>query len=143
MLKKLTSENLDKIAKKEKELYIIYFSSRGCGPCKTIKPVLEELDKRNPNVNIYSVESENAPELTQRFEVRSVPTVLFCRQREILYSEVGVKPLNHFQFVIENIDDPYFVEYGEFKVEKTQEHYVYLVSVLIVILIFTLLFIFG
>ncbi|GEM_PF-1513247 len=117
-MKELTIANLDKAAKVEKGLYVIKFSSPTCGPCSTMKPVVEQLGKNNKGLTIYEVDTQKSPELAQHFGVRGVPTIKFCKKRDILYSFTGVTPLGDLQFVVDNINDPYFLEHGEFQKPK-------------------------
>ena len=117
MFKTITKDNLYKIAKKEKDLYVIKFGHDMCGACKTLEPVLVSLDKHNPKLNIYEVDTNVSPDVSGHFAIRSVPTVIFCRKREVLYSVTGVVPEAKMQYVINNIDDSYFKEHGKFKDE--------------------------
>ncbi|MBL6990917.1 MAG: thioredoxin family protein [Bacteriovoracaceae bacterium] len=142
MLKELTSENLQKVSKKEKGLYVIMFSSTTCGPCKTMKPVMASLDSHNPDINVYSVDTGKDPGLAQHFQIRSVPTIHFCKKREILYSFHGVTPEAQMQYVINNKDDAHFLEHGEFKQDEEKKSYLFPALVVAIVTLFVLLFIF-
>ena len=82
-------------------------------------PVFQTLDDNNPEVNVYEVDTMESPELASHFGVRGVPYVAFCEEREVLYTFTGLTPLGNLQYVIDNINDPYFREHGEF--EKTEQ----------------------
>jgi thiol-disulfide isomerase/thioredoxin len=142
-VKELTSANLDKVGKKEKKLYVIKFSSPSCGPCNTMKPVIEELSKNNKDLSVYEVDTQKSPELAQHFEVRGVPTIKFCKKREILYSFTGVTPLGDLQYVIDNIDDPYFVEHGEFNRPKKKAPIGIIITFAIIVLGYIILTVFS
>jgi len=117
----LTTENLDKTAKKEKGLFIIKFSSKTCGPCKTMAPILEAFHKDHSSISIYEVDVDTSYELAGHFEIRSVPTTLICKGREIIYQFTGVTPKGDIEYVINNIDDPYFKEHGEFEKKEPKD----------------------
>jgi thioredoxin 1 len=136
MLKKLNSENFEYVAQTEKSLYIIKFGSQTCGPCHTMKPVLDKLAEENPGVSIYDVDTGEAPELAEHFGIRAVPTIHYCENREILYSFHGVTPLRDMQYVINNIDDPHFRETGEFKTEAQKKSYTFEIAVGAALLLF-------
>jgi thioredoxin 1 len=121
MLRKLNNENFEYVAQTEKKLYIIKFGSKTCGPCNTMKPVLDKLAQDNPKTSIYEVDTDESPELAAHFEIRSVPTIHYCENREIIYSFHGVTPLRDLQYVIENKDDTHFRETGSFKTEETKK----------------------
>jgi thioredoxin 1 len=114
-MKQLTSQNFNSVDQIKNRPYMIKFSSPTCGPCNTMKPVLEALDQNNPDFQIFEVDTSVSPELAAHFGIRGVPTMLFCENREVLYSFTGVTPLRDMQYVIENINDEYFRETGQFK----------------------------
>lgn len=65
---------------------IIDFYAEWCGPCKMIAPILEELEKEG-NFNLYKVDTDEEFELSQKFNIRSIPTILFV--------PVNGKPIAH------------------------------------------------
>ena len=142
MLTKMKSGELDKVAKKEKGLYMMKFGSESCGPCQAMKPVLSKLAEGNSNINIYDIDTDESPDLGAHFEIRSIPTIFFCKNREILYTFNGATPLGSLQFVIDNIDDPYFKEHGEFKKPDEKKDYTYPLIVGGMLIFFFILYIF-
>lgn len=142
MEKQLTLENFDALISAQVRPYAIRFGSKTCGPCNTMVPVLEKVRQTNPNFTIFEVDTDEEPELASHFGIRSVPTVHICEEREILYSFHGVTPFRDIQFVINNIDDPYFREHGHFKSSEEKKSYTFEFIVLALIIIFGFLFIF-
>jgi len=132
-LERLNLENFDTVRNKEKGLFIIRFSSPTCGPCHTMTPVMEELDKNNPNVPVYEVDTMESPELAGHFGVRGVPYIVYCENREVLYSFTGVTALGSLQFVIDNINDAYFRTHGKFKTPETKKSWWFEITIAIVI----------
>lgn len=51
---------------------IIYFTASWCGPCKLLRPIMQELIQEGYPIQI--VDADNDPELVGRFNIRSVPT---------------------------------------------------------------------
>jgi thioredoxin 1 len=142
-VKELTSENFEEVANSEKGLFIIKFFSDTCGPCKTLDPVFNLLEEKNPIINFYKVNTGLSPELAEHFEVRGVPTVVYCENREILYRFVGLTPLVDFQYVIDNINDPYFRETGNFKLPEKKKDWIYIGVIILITIIFLILFFFN
>ena len=122
-------------------LAVIKFSSTTCMPCKTMHPVWEAFDKTRPDIAKYEVDVNGEMEIAGFFNVRSVPTILFVENQQVLYSFVGVTPLRDLEFVTDNIDDPHFREHGEFQIEKKKDHF-FLFVVILIVAIFLGLFIF-
>ena len=57
---------------------LIDFYTNWSGICKTIAPILEELQREyEGKIDIYKVDSDTEQELVQVFKVRSIPTLLF------------------------------------------------------------------
>lgn len=58
---------------------VIDFYTTWCGPCKRLAPVMEELaSEYGDRIVIYKVDTEQERELAQIFNIRSIPTLLFC-----------------------------------------------------------------
>ncbi|MFI3285952.1 MAG: thioredoxin [Rikenellaceae bacterium] len=57
---------------------LIDFYASWCGPCKAIAPILEELaEEYAGEIYIYKINTEEEQELSQAFNIRSIPTLLF------------------------------------------------------------------
>ena len=58
---------------------ILTFSALGwCQPCKQLQPIVEELSQEyTGRVNFYEIDIEEEIKLTEIFNIRSVPTLLF------------------------------------------------------------------
>ena len=66
---------------------LIYFSAVWCGPCKMLGPVMEELQSEGYNVQKIDVDS-NA-ELSQKYGIRNIPTVILTVNGEEVARKVG------------------------------------------------------
>ena len=142
MLKRLTIENFENIVESEKNLFIIKFFSETCAPCKAMTPVFEVLDEKNPDINVYEVDTMESPELAAQFGVRGVPYIAYCEKREVLYEFTGATPLGSLQYVIDNIDEPYFRETGEFKQPEQEKSYTFpiIIGAIVVLILLAIVF---
>lgn len=58
---------------------IVDFYADWCGPCKAVAPILEELAKEYAGkIIIYKVNTDQEPDLSAAFGIRSIPSFLFC-----------------------------------------------------------------
>jgi thiol-disulfide isomerase/thioredoxin len=61
---------------------VFYFTADWCGPCKKVRPIVEELVKEGHSFQIIDVDIEK--ELVKNFEISSVPTfILFENEKQI------------------------------------------------------------
>jgi thioredoxin 1 len=61
---------------------VFYFTAEWCGPCKTTKPIVEEMKKEGFEFQIIDADYEQL--LVKRFQVKSVPTfILFENEKEV------------------------------------------------------------
>ena len=61
-----------------------------CGPCKVTGKNLEDFSKEHPEITIYKVDAEQHPDVAERFEVMSLPTILFLEKEEVVWKHVGL-----------------------------------------------------
>jgi thiol-disulfide isomerase/thioredoxin len=61
---------------------VFYFTAEWCGPCKTTKPIVEEMKKEGFEFQIIDADYEQL--LVKRFGIKSVPTfILFENEKEV------------------------------------------------------------
>ena len=76
---------------------VIDFSATWCGPCKKIAPIIEELaEEYEGRVIIGKCDVDDNVELTSRFGIRSVPSVFFLKNGQIVDKSVGAAPKQTF-----------------------------------------------
>jgi thiol-disulfide isomerase/thioredoxin len=56
-----------------------YYSTSWCGPCKTIKPIIQDILSKNPSVQATFIDAEQDSASAQSDGIRSVPTVLIYK----------------------------------------------------------------
>ena len=82
---------------------LVDFYAEWCGPCKMLSPIIESLSEEfNGKVSIGKVNIDNEPGLSEKYNVMSVPTLLFIKKGEVVHREVGVIPVDKLRSDIEN-----------------------------------------
>ena len=80
---------------------LVDFSAEWCGPCKMMKPVLEELHEKTGNdVRIIKVDIDRSPQAATFYNVTSVPTLMLFYKGNILWRQAGVVPAVSLQKII-------------------------------------------
>jgi len=83
---------------------IIDFYADWCGPCKMVAPILEQLSEEyKGKVNIYKIDTEKEQELAGVFQIKSIPSILFCPKGEKPQMSMGALPKESFVEAIEDI----------------------------------------
>ena len=88
----LTDANFDSIITGEKPV-LVDFWAEWCGPCKMIGPVVEELagDYEGRAV-VAKLNVDENPNITARYGVRSIPTLLVFKKGQIVDKQIGAVP---------------------------------------------------
>jgi len=83
----LTGENFEKEVKKG--LVLVDFWAPWCGPCRVVAPVLDALSQEMKEVKFCKVNVDEQPELSEKFEVSSIPTIVLFKDGKIIANRVG------------------------------------------------------
>ena len=88
----ITDKNFDEIIKSDKPV-LVDFWAEWCGPCKMVGPIVEEIaGEYDGKAVIGKVDVDTNPEVSARFGIRSIPTLLYFKDGEIVDKQVGAVP---------------------------------------------------
>lgn len=83
-LQQLNSNSFEEIIYDNAEPCLVVFSRKNCHVCKEVVPMLEELQPQyEGKFAFYAVDVEEEKNLTQRFSLRGVPSIVFFNEGEL------------------------------------------------------------
>jgi thioredoxin 1 len=86
----MTLEEFDLIINSKKPVLVDYFAT-WCGPCRMMEPILEQVKvKMGESVTILKIDVDQEKELTQKYSIRGVPTLILYKEGEIKWRQSGV-----------------------------------------------------
>jgi thioredoxin 1 len=98
MAVEITKDNFEEIVKNN-NIVMIDFWAPWCGPCRMIAPIIEELaeEYKDKGVVIGKVNTDEEQELAMQFGIRSIPTVVFIKNGEVVDGLIGAAPKNMYE----------------------------------------------
>ena len=89
----LTDATFDEHVKSSDVPVLVDFWAEWCGPCKMISPVLEEIaEEQAGKIKIGKLNIDDNLDVTRRFEVMSIPTLILFKDGEVAVRLIGAKP---------------------------------------------------
>ena len=76
------------------------FNADWCGPCKMLKPIVEEISKRE-DVKVVSINIDDEDELAEDYEVYSIPCVVVFKNGKEVARSVGYKSKEEIEALLE------------------------------------------
>ena len=84
----LTNENFE--ATTSEGVALVDFWAPWCGPCRMISPVIEELaEEFEGKAKICKVNTDEQQDLSMKFGVKSIPTIVFMKDGEVVDTMIG------------------------------------------------------
>ena len=71
---------------------LIDFNANWCGPCRMLRPILDEISTENNNVKIVSINIDNEEDLAREYGVMSIPCLVLVKNGKEIRRSVGLMP---------------------------------------------------
>jgi thioredoxin 1 len=87
-----------------KSISVVHFWAPWCGPCHTMAPSLEAFAADNAGrVTVFKLDSEDNPKTSERYAIKSIPTLIFFRDGEPAATLVGAKSQSVLQDALNDL----------------------------------------
>ncbi len=95
----ITDDEFDDIVQKD-SLVVVDCWAPWCGPCRMIGPVIETLSEEYDDVTFGKLNTDENSKVALRFQIMSIPTLLFFKNGEMVDRIIGVVPKAQIESVV-------------------------------------------
>lgn len=113
----LTKDNFRDIYEKSDIVFVDFWAS-WCQPCLAFAPTYEEASEKYPNIVFGKVDTEQQPELSAHFSIRSIPTIMVIREGIEIFFQPGALSSDDLSQLIKQVQE---LDMAEIKKKAAEE----------------------
>ncbi len=98
-----TNENFAGLLKSEQPVLVDFWAT-WCGPCLALSPVVEEIAKEyDGKATVVKCNVDDCNDIAMQYGIRSIPTLMYFKNGEMVDRSVGVVPKSDIQSKLEKL----------------------------------------
>lgn len=86
----VTKDSFEEEVLKSSLPVLIDFNADWCGPCRMLRPTLDDIAANNDNIKIVSINIDDEDELADKYEVSSIPCLVLIKDGKEVNRNVGL-----------------------------------------------------
>jgi len=104
MALEFTDSNFEELVLKSDKPVIVDFWAEWCGPCRMVGPIVQEIgEDYGDKAIVGKLDVDSNPEVTMKYGIRNIPTILFFKNGEVADKQVGAVGKSVFVEKLENL----------------------------------------
>ncbi|MBX6333184.1 MAG: thioredoxin, partial [Gemmatimonadaceae bacterium] len=88
----VTDTTFEQEIEKHNGLAVVDFWATWCGPCRMVAPILDQLAAEYRTAKVAKLDVDANQQTAMRFNVRSIPTILFFKDGKLVDTVIGAVP---------------------------------------------------
>lgn len=101
---KVDEASWDANVMKAPELVMVDFWAVWCGPCQMVAPIVDEVATEYAGkLRVYKLNTDENPEIAGRYQVMSIPTIIFFKNGQPVEKLIGARPKRQFKETIDSL----------------------------------------
>lgn len=100
MVKEINNENFNEEVLNAKGNVLVDFNAEWCGPCKMLRPILDEISSERSDGKIVSVNVDSNSELAMKYGVSSIPCLVLFKGGKEVNRSVGLIPKEKIEEIL-------------------------------------------
>ena len=91
-IQEITSADFEELVLKSEKPVLVDFNATWCGPCRMLKPILEDVAAQRPDVKVVGIDVDENSDLAEEYDVFSIPCLVLFKDGAEADRSVGLVP---------------------------------------------------